>query len=186
MNKNLGKLSEKVTGSQAKVFQKKNSVDDLYISTKQNKLSIFNKPPSTVSSCSRSQSFQDCNKMSSKWPEQSSAAMLPPSGLKVNKKVKNDAYSWKMLDKKLWQEHCVVKESGILNKITKEELHLQEVLQPQMEGLQNTYHKYSHPPSYFNLISLYLCVHLSLCPHIRVFMKWQHLSSHILNGLLLL
>ncbi|GAA6110128.1 ephexin-1 isoform X1 [Tachysurus ichikawai] len=126
MNKNLGKLSEKVTGSQAKVFQKKNSVDDLYISTKQNKLSIFNKPPSTVSSCSRSQSFQDCNKMSSKWPEQSSAAMLPPSGLKVNKKVKNDAYSWKMLDKKLWQEHCVVKESGILNKITKEELHLQE------------------------------------------------------------
>ncbi|XP_027002171.2 rho guanine nucleotide exchange factor 19 isoform X2 [Tachysurus fulvidraco] len=121
--KNIGNvmLSEEGTGSQAKVFQKKNSVDDLCISTKQKKLSIFNKP-STDSSCSRSQSFQDCNKMSSKWPEQSSAATLASSGLKV----KNAAYSWKMLDNKLWQEHCVVKESGILNKITKEELNLQE------------------------------------------------------------
>ncbi|KAB5584251.1 hypothetical protein PHYPO_G00105300 [Pangasianodon hypophthalmus] len=106
--------------------KKKNKADK----TKQNKSSISVKRPTTISNCSRSQFFQT----SAKCPEQSSAGMVPSAGLKVKRtrsspcrqtKAK-DGRSWKMLQDSLWQERCVVKESGILNHLTKEELLLQE------------------------------------------------------------
>ncbi|XP_017334603.1 ephexin-1 [Ictalurus punctatus] len=106
-------------------IKKKNSADK----TKRKKLSVSSKPPTTVSSCSRSQSLQT----SAKCAESSAATMLS-SGWKVRRtrslskrKTKDkDGHSWKMLQESLWQERCAVKESGILSKITKEEILLQE------------------------------------------------------------
>lgn len=48
-----------------------------------------------------------------------------------------------MLQDSLWQERYVVKASGILNKLAKDEILLQEVLQSQQKGLQKYYYKYS-------------------------------------------
>lgn len=132
-------FSEELDCSQPKwclfPFQKKNSADK----TKRKKLSVSSKPPTTVSSCSRSQSLQT----SAKCAESSAATMLS-SGWKVRRtrslskrKTKDkDGHSWKMLQESLWQERCAVKESGILSKITKEEILLQEVLYSQQRGLQ--------------------------------------------------
>ncbi|XP_058258336.1 ephexin-1 [Hemibagrus wyckioides] len=102
------------TNSHLSQFQESNDIDK----TKQKNFSV--KRPTTVSKCSRSQSFET----SAKWPEQSSAA----SSLQrmSSQKVNEHSCSWKMLQEKYWQERCVVKENGILNTITEEVLLLQE------------------------------------------------------------
>lgn len=95
---------------------------------------------------SRNQSLQ----MPAKRSEQSRAATLPSSGFKVKRTrssskrdtKKKGGHSWKMLKASLWQDRCVVKESGVLNKLTKEELLLQEVLHSQRKSLQKSNHKY--------------------------------------------
>lgn len=107
--------------------------------TIQKKLSTSVKPSSTISSCSHNHSLT-----SAKHPEQSSAATLPSSDLKVKAtrsslnretKKKGDHFQ-KIRQERLWQERCIVKESEIQNKLTKEELLLQEVLELQQKGLQ--------------------------------------------------
>ncbi|KAF7711733.1 hypothetical protein HF521_000744 [Silurus meridionalis] len=97
------------------------------------KIDNANKIKKKLSSCLRSQSFQE----SAKCSEQSSDTILPPSSLKVKR-----AFSFQSIQKSysdggkkkegghfqeaFWQEHHVVKKSGILNSLTPEEICLQE------------------------------------------------------------
>lgn len=143
--------------------------------TMQNKLSTSVKPSSTISSCSHNHSLT-----SAKHPEQSSAATLPSSDLKdkgtrssLNRETKKKGdHFQKILQETLWQERCVVKESEIQNKLTKEELLLQEVLELQQKGLQYFLNVYILLTSdfIFNMISLcfYLCVYVCVCTPLSV------------------
>lgn len=120
-------FSEEMDDSQTQCcffpVQKKTNADK----ANQKKLPVF-------SSCLRSQSFHT----SANHPEQSSAAMLPFSGLKVEKtrSLPNRKTKRKTLQESLWQERYDVKESGILNKLSQEEILLQEVSQT-AEGSTN-------------------------------------------------
>lgn len=101
--------------------------------TKQ-KLPVLDNSTPSVFDCSHSQSSQT----SPKCPEKSCAAMLPSSDWiwsSSNKDGKKEGgHFQKIQQESLWQERCVVKESGILKKLNMEEIRLQEVLQSEQKG----------------------------------------------------